>query len=222
MIDLMKEKTENDERYYKIGNTHIFTQMGVEQFTIVKDEISKKRNQRIHIFELRPTSVDDLLKGIVDLVQNDTKVIIHVSHHMISYKRLVESYFYNAKEKEGSRIKKVYVIAERKPVKFSWIDRSDFSKVKRSIIFEFANDLGNYQLRTYRQDKEWTVLKNWYYHSNAAIRSKVELENMELFRDVIIKHFKRATPKGILGTFKSDDEIWDYITEQEEWAPENQ
>lgn len=46
------------------------------------------------------------------------------------------------------------------------------------------------------------------------IRSMATRENPELFKDDIIRRFKDVTPDGILKTFKDDDDIWSFITEQ--------
>lgn len=215
MIDLYKEKKEIDERYYRLGDVHIFSQMGPDQFFEIKNNIADKRHQKIHIFELYPDSIMETIKEIIEVVHSETKIIIHISHYMKDYKILMEEKFKDIKR--DSKIPKYYIIAERKPVIFSWVDKNDDNK-QHSIIFTFKKHNGRFQLTINNQIKAWTLRNQMYDYSNAAIRSQVQLNNPELFKDTIIKNFKRVTPDGILGTFDSDDDIWDFITDQGEWA----
>jgi hypothetical protein len=41
--------------------------------------------------------------------------------------------------------------------------------------------------------------------------------NPNMFKDKLIEGFKKSCPPGILKTFKTDDEIWDYIMQQGMW-----
>ena len=47
-----------------------------------------------------------------------------------------------------------------------------------------------------------------------------EQEQKLIDREEKIGIFKALTPLDILKTFKSEDEIWDYITQSGEWTPD--
>jgi len=46
--------------------------------------------------------------------------------------------------------------------------------------------------------------------------------NPEMFKDKLIEGFKKECPERILITFKSDDDIWDYIMQQGNWEPDKE
>lgn len=200
LIEYSKNIIMNKEKYFKINNMHIFVQPSACDMNIF-EEISKKKNQRIHIFEINPLAIKENLIEIINMVQDDTKVIIHIPY-------MVKDYALLLRKELGNIQKKWKIITEKSEVEF-----------KCYLHIKFTKDDDYYSIQTYIGVNDFKLPRNIYdYKTNASFRSLVQLNNPEIFKDTIIKNFKKSAPHGILRSFTNDSDIWDYIMEQGEWT----
>lgn len=203
--------------YTRVKNNHIFVQFDVEQFPTIEKIIAKK-HQKIHIFDLYPIAIKNCIQKIIDMADNTTSVIIHIPKMMIDYERVLR------KELTNKDHKKVRFSIESKPVEF-YIRRSDVinssSDESLNKIFKvgYSKELKYYKLESYMHlERDRYVLNRGDYDREIrmAFESVCQVRDPELFKDVIIKNFKRNCPKGILTNFKTDDDIWEYLV----WSDE--
>lgn len=61
-----------------------------------------------------------------------------------------------------------------------------------------------------------SIPKNEYEHEG-IFSSVYRKEYPELFKEEMIKDFKKVTPRALLKAFKDDEDIWDYIMTQNSW-----
>lgn len=192
-----------DEHYVKIGNINILIQPNADTLKLVNDYLEDTENQVIHIFELYPTSITNLLSAICTSVHSSTKIVIHIPHMLKDYVRLVKPDI----DKLGRRVK---FITERKEVQFKYYEHGYPKYFKLS----FDRDYWNYYIRIYDEIKTYGLPKSQYFISDDnSVRTVPQRKNPELFKDDIIKNFKKSSPKGIIKGFKTDDEIWDFLIE---------
>lgn len=197
-------------KYIRTHNNHIFIQPSESNIDLISS-IVQKDQQHIHVFELYPETIKNIITMMVDKLSTKSKLIIHIPHEFKDYKRLIESWV-------GDNNKNWKVIPEGKEIKFS------FSRDKRLIKLTFSNQHGMMRLGVHLEILSFDLPENKYFDmvlgrkNEGAIRTIPQRNNPELYRDVIIKNFKRSTPDGILKTFNDDDDIWDYIKQTGEWA----
>ena len=55
------------------------------------------------------------------------------------------------------------------------------------------------------------MINTFRHKKNGYFANESEERHPELFKDEIIANFKATTPLGILKTFKSEEDIWNYI-----------
>ena len=192
-----------DEHYVRIGNINILIQPNAETLDLLRKYLGDTRNQVIHIFELYPVSIINLLAAICTSVHPETKIFIHIPRILKDNVRLVKP----AIDELGRRVK---FITERKEVSFKYYEHY----YPKYFKISFSKDYWNYYIHIYEEVKTYGLSASQYLISdNNAIRTEPQRKHPELFRDIIINNFKKSNPKGIVKTFKNDDEIWEFLKE---------
>lgn len=185
-------------RYLRVENNHIFIQINSDDLNkILSDELLVHGSgQHIHIFELYPSAV---INGIESLCSSITKnkVIIHIPKYMRDYDIFIKN---KLKEIKGNW--KIQI--ESKPVLF----KSKKDAISRSIYVSFEEENNLCILKVWKVASSFMIIKNRYDEN--ALRMKYP----ELYKDRIIKSFKKKTAKGILSSFKDDEDIWNFIMEE--------
>lgn len=196
----------------KSGN---FIRMGKNQIFIGYDErgwfgssaLIHKMNTRIdakfHFFlgssaDISTKLVDDI-KYILQNFRKKTLVIIHVPHEL---RHLIWE-FDQVSDIKDDRIK---IFAERTfPV--------------------FVHPTGGTLYIVYRGETIRAMCDLCYEITDSVeldspIQNSEQRANLDEHKEEIIGRFKSITPLGTLKSFKDEDDIWDYIKMENDWAPE--
>lgn len=193
--------------YYRIKNNHVFVQCLSSNELILSliNSISKIENQNIHIFDLNPLLIKDLIEMIIDIMSyNKIKVIIYIPKIMKDYKTIIEDYY-----KNDNKLWKIAIYS--KPVIF--IDSSNITTRKLEIsclLYQY-----NYIIRATNSYITDNMMSRHFYEENGIIFDTVlKRKYPELFKDKIIKKFKKHCPNSILTTIKNDEDIWNFIMDK--------
>lgn len=192
-----------DEHYVKIGNMNILIQPNSDTLTLLEDYLKDTRNQVIHIIELYPVSIQNLLSAICTTVHPDNKIFIHIPHMLKDYVRLIQPEI-------DALGRKVRFITERKKIVFKYYQYG----YPKYFGITFDKDHWNYYIHIYEDVKTYGLAKSQYFVSDDnSIRTVPQRNYPELFREDIINNFKKSNPKGIVEGFSTDDEIWEFLIE---------
>ena len=104
-----------NEHYVKIGNINILIQPDLDTLNLLRDYLGDTGNQVIHVFELYPISIPNLLSAICESVHLKTKIFIHVPRMLKDFVRVVEQMI-------DTHDRKVRFITERKEVIFKYYE----------------------------------------------------------------------------------------------------
>lgn len=192
-------------RRFRIGNQHIFIQVFGSDMEEIR-EILKKGNQRIHIFDIYPDTISNIICTTAEELNKSSKLVIHIPRLFKDYKMILEN-----KMKDISTNWKISL--ESEPVTFH------FDKGTRDFVVGFTNtSKRTLKLSVYVEILQYTDVGKYFIGGgDSAVMTWPQAKNMELFKDTIIKNFKRSTPEGILQSFKDDNDIWDYLTNENDW-----
>ena len=203
--------------YYRVKNNHIFVQ-SVDADTM--DSVKKLmliNNQHIHIFELHIPAINNVLESIVKSVTNRCKLTIHIPKEMKDYKTYLEHRYADINtnwhiELHGRR-------------KIDFIIKRKYDGV-HGLLVRFTHHDGMFGVSSerYVMSDSYEIPAHVYYLSNrqSYIQTRIQLAHPDLFKDEIIKNFKKVTPKEILSGFKTDDDIWNFILEELEDGKDEQ
>lgn len=217
-IILNKYSIEHPNRVneYHFNNKHVYIQPSAGNainencmFQVIKNS----NHQVYHIFELVPNSVMNILKTFITETPKSSRVIIHIPKPFKDWKRYLE----NKLEKEGINLKenKAKIIIDKlEPIKF--VVEGPYHERTRFIVG--YEKIGNkINLSAYIQNSQFDFYCNEFSYN--YLWNPARKDNPELFRDDIIKDFRKNNPKNIVSTFRDDNDIWDYIMQQGEWDP---
>ncbi len=209
-IERSNSKASNIKGYYRIKNNHIFVQSlnGTEFMLSFINDICKDKNQRIHIFDLNPLSIENLIEMIMD---KGNKVVIYIPKSLRDYARVLENRYNYIKDRNW----KIQIFS--KPVIFTNVNAS-YNKIN-NIEIKFIDLLNFYfKVKVCKQEDSIMMPLSMYYnrlyHNQPSfyLRTLPQLKYPELFKDRIIHDFKRYNRNNkILKSFNNDDEIWNYI-----------
>lgn len=192
-----------DEHYVKIGNINILIQPNADTLELLKNYLGDTENQVIHIFELYPIAITNVLSDICTAVHPRTKIFIHIPRMLKDFVRLVESNI-------NILNRRVRFITERKEIVFKYYEHF----YPKYFKISFGKDYWNYYIHIHEEVKTYGLPASQYFISDDnSIRTKPQRRYPELFKDDIIKNFRKSNPKGIVETFKNDNEIWDFLIE---------
>lgn len=204
---------EEKEMYYKINSQHIFVQLRDHWMEYVK-LFENSVHQRVHIFEIVPLAIPDCYKYIIEKVSDTSKVIIHYPKEMKDAKKWLE-HLLSDEQWEGHN-KHWKVVCDGKPVTFTWnYYINPLVYTRRSFSVGFKHERGQFQVLTYVSGHGFTIDESTYYNCdsiNTPIDTKIKADNLELFKDDIIKRFKKLNPEKMLEAFNDDEDIWEYLT----------
>ena len=215
-IKRSNSKVSNIKGYYRIKNNHIFVQSlnGTESILSFIDEICKDKNQRIHIFDLNPLTITNLIDFIIN---KGNKVVIYIPKVLRDYEKVLEYEYEYIKDKNW----KIQIFS--RPIIFrnnnALCDGNSSIKIK---CVE-SDDYFYFITKVYNQENYSTLMPLSLYYTDLhnqcyngyILRTVLQYKYPELFKDRIIHNFKRVNRnrKEILNSFKNDDEIWNYILE---------
>ena len=192
--------------YFKVRNTHVFIGfMNIPDLSIL-DTINTSIKTKIHFFLCDENDLSDyffiaLEKLLLDK-SKQCKVIIHIPDEIKELKFLYD-------QKIGEMASKGIFICESKPVSFKFGDYESMDTNILDVIYE--DGYINVRANIFKQkclSKERSVV----------IQNVVQKYNPEEFKEEIIGRFKATTPLGILKSFKSEEDIWNFITMDKDWA----
>lgn len=216
------------ENYLRIRNNHILINPDMNAVfiklykNIIISDNTILENQKIHLFICKYDSkVNESIIYILKHFSAGCKIVIHIPKLTKDLKITLENDI-----EEFVRINKIEypvckIITERSGPSFK-VHGKNWSFVNDSIT-----DIVNIVYSNKGIHISYSIFdvkySNYTYHElriskkPGAVRTKPQRDNPELFKDLIIKQFKEATPDGILKAFKNDNEIWDYILGNGEW-----
>lgn len=215
------------ENYLRVKNNHIiinpdFSSINKLYLNLVILDNTIVENQRIHLFISKYSK--EINKCIIYILKHfafSCKITIHIPKNVKDLKVVIEECLKEFKTTHGIEYLNCKVFIESKGPSFKIHNKfcgcfNDGLNDEVDIIYGKKGIHINYSLL----DAEYS---NYFYkgirgcNKPGAIRTKPQKEYPELFKDLIIKQFKESTPEGILKSFKSDDDIWDYILGNGEW-----
>lgn len=189
--------------YIHFKDMHIFNNINDINISIA-DNFKDKINQRIHIFITTHQCID-ILKSLIKIC-NKAKIFIHVPYHVKDIKKYLDI--------ELEDFPNVKVFLERKGPSFSINEYTHgfYYKMMLDVIYNEDEVLMSINLHR-------TSFQSYFisHCKHGAIKTNLQKEYPELYRDEIIQNFKDETPKGILKSFKDDNDIWNYIMNNNEW-----
>ena len=230
----------DQKNYMCIGNTHIFFNFNHTNLEYITS-INPRSMQTIHIFITTHAAVNNDLKilidkfksFIVDDQQHWSKIVIHLPRRIKELKTLIEKFlgpeyvinngYMLITERKGPRF-----MLDSYPDCFQYIDNwlniiYDKSSIKISLTRESAHPnkhvlhgRGGYPISIKFPEYPYNVIDK---ENDPGIFESPEMRlDPEMFKDKLIDGFKKNCPEGILKSFKSDEDIWEYIMEQGTWS----
>lgn len=215
------------ENYLRIKNNHIIinpnlTSRNSLYLNLVILDNTIVENQRIHLFISKyDNDVNENVIYILEHFATKCKITIHIPKIVKDLKVVIEEDIKKFKDIHKVEFLNCKVFAESKGPSFQihnkfWRCFNDGLNDKIIIVYDNDGIHVSYSLFDIKYSSYF--YKTTKEHEKpGAIRSKPQKEHPELFKDLIIKQFKESTPEGILKSFKSDDDIWDYILGNGEW-----
>ena len=184
-----------NRNYIKFRNIILFFNPTDDQFEVAMNII--KKGHRIHIFITSADNAIKYLKDFIDCINKEAKVFIHIPKNVADIKVIVDDIIKD--------IPNVKSLCEKVGPIFYMDDYS--------LDLEIRYDKDTIVI-TVNIDR---IVYDKYHYSEGAITTYPMKVKPDLFKDRIIKKFKRICPKGILSSFKDDEDIWNYIMQDEEW-----
>lgn len=207
-LQIMRQNTQ----YVRIKNNHIFIQGDGGTWLDHRDEILSKSNQRIHIFEICPLPVLSLFECIINDCPSSHKVIIHIPRFIKDWAAVINHHIHiNLNDSECCKAK-WKVITERTATKFVYYE----DDMRKSFVVSFDLDNRNLFIHSHIEHLTYMIQRAHYKRPGGlrAIMTEPQRKYPYLFKDTIIKQFKRSSPKGILESFTNDEDIWGFILDE--------
>lgn len=208
-------KINNVAGYYRAKNNHVFVQFNTDHMDIISNIITK-RNQRIHIFDIYPLAITNLISWAIETVDGKAKLIFHIPSMLKDYAPVIRDW--------NKDLNKPYTISiDGADVEFSMIDHlpsnvytpcynNNSNGICRQLKVRYGRDRYCYQVSAAITTLHgMNLLPIAQYQSQGLFDTIPKQRYPELFRDTCIKRFKKMTPKGILEQFKDDDDIWNWM-----------
>ena len=207
--------------YIGIDHTHIFMNFTKENFDFL-GTLPEGSKRKIHVFITSPTSITDSLKMLVNRYgkhPTEKRISIVVIHVPTYIKETVE--FIQKLLKSYENAYQLYVEGRWKSF-LSFGSNNLKSGYNYIAYFKYFKD--HLSVKIHRDNDSNRVLikfPEYYYNEvtkDSGIFSNIEEKlNPIAFKDKLIKAFKRECPEQILKSFKSDDDIFNYIVSEGEW-----
>ena len=200
---------ENYNNYIHFRNIHVIINPSDKNINDNLESIKDKSNQVIHIFLLDFKRIDKV-ESIINLYPK-SKIIIHIPYQVKDIKKYLDSLNIDA-----FKNKNVKVFIERKGPSFCIAENINGYYQKFNLNVKYNDDGVETSISIHNTDYPNYKIK-YLGGEGGAIKTILQRDNPELFKKEIINNFRSSCPKGILKTFKSDNEIWDYIMMNGEW-----
>lgn len=212
---LQKNLPTGVDNYIRLGNIHIFIGMNDHTLGIIRG-IRKVANQNVHIFLTSPDNIGSELDEIVTIVamyMDDARLTIHVPKFIRDVKTLAVNAF--------KKYPYCKIVGESRGPSFRIPGMNkmlDIVYTKKGITASvrlYSSQYSGYKVHGCDPNSRDPM-------EHGAVNSIPRLKNPDMFKNEIIKSFKKSCPDGILSSFKSDDDIWDYIMMNGEWSVVNE
>lgn len=222
----------------RVGNTYIFIDPNPMHGPFILDIAAalSRGSRRIHIIYTNPDAVV-LLPVLVDRIVNDPNDLLkntNNSYDFANLKKLVIHISKNFEDLETLFWKYADCMSHyeinwkftREPgdIRFAIPNNNRCDKDCIRAATSLVIGVSDHALDIYVEvENYWSCghVKCGYTSKNfngcGAIVNRVQAAHPEMFKDRIISRFKDITPESILKNFKDDDDIWEYITNNDEW-----
>lgn len=221
------------EGYYKINNHHILINPFGDIVNMFMEQASQIRSKKVHMIVTEWN--DDIKKSIIRILtsnnftRNRDKYFIHIPKmckdiivlinadedmKRYNYKIIIEGnsrklkFVLNVKEYNNIEITDAELVFD---IRKNWFLGRGIS-VDLNMISIIENRISS--INIHLSD---SISNAHSYGFEGIFSSKYRRNDPELFKNEIIKSFKKQTPNGIIKSFKNDDEIWEFIMCQNEW-----
>ena len=225
-------------KYFNVGIQHLLFQPGSEEIAILNENL--KTRHKIHIF-LTSWNEDIQLNLIACMdcaAATMSKVFIHIPKICRDLQKIIIKSIETISDKISYKYKYGYkILIDGNNATNICTGSKLYTGLARAGITlsteaTVSINTNNYKLdavlnmNTYTEQKyngHWEInlahldISKLDFNLEGVFSSKYRKDDPELFKDLIIKDFKQNTPKGIIKSFKNDDDIWDYIMEENEW-----
>lgn len=204
-----------EKNYLRIANTHIFinfTKHNMDYLSMLRPGSIRK----IHIFITNHASINETLRFLLKRATSDQRILIHIPKSISELNAFLHTFI--GEEEEG----KYTSIIEKEPFIFG-SELDDFKITIRFNKTELKVQLSPFRTDPFKPSRYGIEFPNYPYNG-ASEEEQGIFENVEMridpmkFKDQLITAFKKNCPEGILKSFKTDDEIMEYIMQQGEWA----
>lgn len=207
-----------DGGYIKIGNIHIL--IGIDSKSLINIKATEDvSNQNVHIFLTSPDDINNDFREMIKVVSmymDDTRLTVHIPKFIRDVKPLIDLKEFSAVD--GCKMHKYCtMVCESKGPSFripgtdNMLDIIYTKKGITSCIRLYERQYTGYKVQGCDPNSKDPMARG-------AINSIPRMNNPEMFKKDIIKSFKQSCPDGILSSFESDDDIWDYIMMNGEWS----
>lgn len=194
--------------YIKIGNKHIF--MGIECLWLendapigpIIDRLVKTQGQKLHFIIGNENAIKRMGAILLDLkgtkIAPNVRIVVHVPHELSELKDEIEKI---SGDLDGKTMR---FICERK--------MPEFHNENYRLIIEYIRNSCMYA------HIGCILHTNLMPVNDNPIQNTIQRENLDKYKVDIIRRFKAKTPLGILKSFNNEEEIWDFIKMQNDWA----
>ena len=217
-----------------IGNNHILINFGMENLMFMR-QLKPKSLKKVHIFITDPSCINTSLKDFIYKFGGGdknskfiSKIIFHIPKKLNGISNIINS-------KIGD-IGQYKIFTEKSGVKFSMDPDSKFELSlkynQKCIDVNIVYGPDGYAFNNTENNNTWVFIQNMsivklkssmFKYPNPDSRDDITDEmklNPEEFKDILLAKFKESCPPKILETFKSDDDIWNYIIKECQWKSE--
>lgn len=195
--------------YIHFKNMHIIINPLDQNIIHSLESILNKSNQVIHIFLLDFKRINNV-ESIINLYPK-AKIVIHIPYQVKDIKKYLDSL-----NIDTFKNKNVKIFVERKGPSFCMAEITKGYYKKIELVVKYEDDGVSTMISFHNTDYPNNKIV-YPGGEGGAIRTFLQRDNPDLFKDEIVKNFKSSCPSGILKSFKNDDEIWDYVMQQGIW-----
>lgn len=200
--------------YIRVQNQHLFFNPVYMTYHDVPDalkQIREKQNQKIHVFlgVLDGNTIQNLVLFLNECRLHEgyqPKIVVHVSKVSECadvIRRSMEGYPWDWK-----------LSIESKPMQFKINDSFD-------LQVAFGGGCMNIGVRLLCLGSEAPYLIDYEpgtkKHPTGPMANVLYRKDPDRFKQKIIESFKAQCPPGILASFHSDEDIWNYVMQANEW-----
>lgn len=211
------------DEMYAMGNFRFWFNPSRDAINTVK-ELTHLRHRRVHIFLFSTMCLKPYLGEFIGEFYKDISGVpsmtIHIPKNMedmaVVVRNIIDNEWRRNEWNESRELfhPRISIVCERHGCSF----RSPYQSRPYYLTVRYEKDRAFISM-------DINNLQYFGYDPNfrkfggkpGAVKNYVQATYPDLFRDKIIAGFKESCPPGILNTFKTEEEIWDYIVQNGEW-----